>query len=216
MPAAPPPDPQMRRAVRAELGIAPDAPLLGIVARLDPDKGQADTLAAFAEARRSCPDSRLLIIGDASPWHPNYPQTLQAQAEKLGVREFVQFPGRRSDVPRLLNALDIFVHPARQEPFGLAMAEACSAGLPVLGYAEGGACEIIDQGATGLLAPAGSVETLAAMMTPLLQDREAASRMGAAGRARMEAHFQPEKRSREFEEIVRRAAAPSGIAPQSV
>ena len=199
---APPPQLGVRAAVREELRIAQDAPVLGIVARLDPDKGQADTLRAFAQTRRRHPGLHLLVVGDLSPWHPAYAGTLHEMARDLGVAEWVHFLGRRSDVPRLLAAMDIFVHPSRREPFGLAMAEACAAGLPVLGYAEGGACEIVLQGVTGILAPPGDIDMLGAAMTSLLDNPQTGRKMGLAGRERMAQHFRPEEAGRQLAELL--------------
>ncbi len=191
VPATPPADPGTRAAVREELGIAPDAPLLGIVARLDPDKGQADTLRAFAQARREHPRLQLLVVGDPSPWHPAYAGTLRELAEGLDVAEGVHFLGRRSDVPRLLAAMDVFVHPSRREPFGLAVAEACAAGLPVAAYAEGGTNELVQNGVTGLLAAPGDVDALARSIQCLSDDLGRACAMGRAGRERIASDFRP-------------------------
>lgn len=209
-PALSVPEPGARESVRAEIGAAPGTRLLGIVARLDPNKGQADTLTAFAEARKRFPDSRLLVIGDNSPWYPDYAKTLHGLAGTLGLVNGVHFLGRRADVSRLLASLDIFVHPSRQDPCPLAVLEAADAGLPIAAYAEGGAIELIEDGVTGLLAPPGDVPALAWALEILLGSPARAQAMGQAGRERLAREFQPEKRSREFEEIVRQAVTLGG------
>ena len=207
MPA--PVDPAVRGVVRRELGIAPDAPLLGIVARLDPGKGQSDTLRAFAQARAHFPAARLLVVGDETPWHPGYAETLKAEARALGLGNSVLFLGRRADVPRLLAALDIFVHPSRQEPFGLALLEAAAAGLPAVAYAEGGTTELVADGRTGLLSAPGSVPGLSDSLCRLLADPAWAAALGQAGRERVGAEFRPEQAGRCFEAAVRQAVSPA-------
>ena len=191
MPAPAAPEPGARERVRDELGLAPDVPLLGIVARLDPDKGQADLLHAFSQVVKEHPRLRLLVVGEETPWHPGYGDALKALTVDLGLTRHVLFLGRRADVPRLLTALDIFVHPTRSDPCPVAPLEASSAGLPVVAYAEGSADELVQDGVTGLLAPPGDTDALAQCLLALLRDPERARALGRAGRARVAHEFQP-------------------------
>ncbi len=203
-----PADPAVRGAVRRELGIAPEAPLLGIVARLDPGKGQSDTLHAFARARAGFPSARLLVVGDETPWHPGYAETLKGEVQALGLGDSVLFLGRRADVPRLLAALDIFVHPSRLDPCPLALLEAAAAGLPVVAYAEGGANELTANGRTGLLSAPGSVPGLGDSLCRLLADPAWAAALGQAGRERVRVEFRPEAAGPLFEAAVQQAVFP--------
>ncbi len=179
--------PGTRLVVRAELGIPECAPVIGIVARLDPGKGQDDTLTAFAQVAGLCPDAHLVIVGDGE-MRP----ALEAQAAQADLGRRIWFTGRRSDVPCLLASFDIFAHPSRRDPCPLALLEASAAGLPVVAYAEGGACEIVAEGVTGLLAAPGDVGGLAERFGQLLADLARARRMGEAGKRRIAAEFQPE------------------------
>lgn len=199
-----PPLPECRpdTTVREELGLAPNTPVLGIVARLDPEKGQADTLQAFARVVKSCPAARLLVVGSETPWHPGYAEHLRELSNSLGLDGKALFLGRRSDVPRLLNALDVFLHPTRLDPCPLAILEAAAAGLPVVAYAEGGASELVRDGVTGLLAPSGSVVGLAERIEHLLAHPDTSLAMGAAGRRYMAEHFYPEKAGRAFASFI--------------
>lgn len=187
-----------RCAVRAELGIPPGAPVIGIVGRFDLDKGHYDTLEAFARIAGKYPDVRLVVVGDG--WLRG---SFESLATERGVGERVVCTGWREDVPRLLGAMDIFSHPSRREPFGLAMAEASAASLPVIAYAEGGACEIVSDGETGLLAPAGDVLVLAECYSQLLSDLVMAKKFGRSGRARMAEDFRPEDSASAFVDILR-------------
>ncbi|MEV4558891.1 glycosyltransferase [Kitasatospora sp. NPDC049285] len=112
-----------RDRMRAELGLPPDAFVVGAVGRLVPGKRFEVPLAALADL----PGARLLLVG-AGPER----ERLLAEARQLGVRERLVLTGERDDVPELLTAMDVLVSPSRGETFGLAALEGLAAGLPVL------------------------------------------------------------------------------------
>ncbi|WP_296599525.1 glycosyltransferase family 4 protein [Phenylobacterium sp.] len=188
-----------RGAMRAALDLPPGAPVIGIVGRLDVGKGHLDTLHAFARLAPANPDAHLVMVGggplDAS---------LRAEAQRLGVAERVRFTGWRNDVPALLSAMDVFAHPSRREPFGLAVAEASAAGLPVIAYAEGAIPEIVVDGQTGWLTPEGDVAELAEALGRALAQPSEARRMGANGRELIERRFAPANASRGLAEVLSR------------
>lgn len=187
--------------IRAALDIPPGARLVGIVGRLDVDKGHLDTLRAFALLAPNHPDTYLLIVG-VGP----LAESLRDEARALGVSEQVRFTGWRNDVPALLGEMDVFVHPSRREPFGLAIAEACAAGLPVIAYAEGGVPEIIVHGETGWLAPPGDIAGLAEHIERVLATPTDARTMGAKAREHIERNFSPAEASRTLAAVLRRLA----------
>ena len=189
--AAPISETGTRDAVCQEMGFSSSTVLLGIVARLDPDKGQSDTLRAFAKVVGEHPQARLLIVGNETPWHPGYSDVLKGEAHDLGLEESVRFLGYRSDVPRLLAALDVFVHPTRKDPCPLAVLEAAAVSLPVVAYAEGGAKELVQDGVTGLLTAPEDVDALARSLTRLIGDLDYARALGRAGHSRIMSEFQP-------------------------
>jgi len=189
--AAPISEPGTRDAVCQEMGFSSNTVLLGIVARLDPDKGQSDTLRAFAKVVGEHPQARLLIVGNETPWHPGYSEVLKNEARSLGLEKSVRFLGYRSDVPRLLAALDVFVHPTRKDPCPLAVLEAAAVSLPVVAYAEGGAKELVQDGVTGLLTAPEDVDALARSLTRLIGDLDYARALGRAGHSRIMSEFQP-------------------------
>lgn len=199
------PPPGTRERLRRELGVPDSGFLLGNIARLDPQKGQEDVLKAFASVLQRFPETRLVIVGSETPWHPGYQKTLEALAANLGVAEQTIFTGFRRDVPELLAAMDVFLHPSRHEPFGQATAEASQAGLPVVAYAEGGAQEIVLHGETGLLAaPETGVTGLADAISSLLGDKARRETLGRAGRERMaRIPFAPEAGAKAFVQVVR-------------
>jgi glycosyltransferase involved in cell wall biosynthesis len=116
-----------RPALRADLGIAAEALVIGHIGWFRPAKNHEFLLRVFAEVRRRRPDARLLLIGVGELLEP-----VRAQADELGVLSAVIFAGSRSDVPALLQLMDVFVFPSRLEGLGLALIEAQMAGLPCI------------------------------------------------------------------------------------
>jgi glycosyltransferase involved in cell wall biosynthesis len=167
-----------------------EAQVIGIVARLDPLKGQRDSIEAFRQVARSHPTARLLVVGDKVEVSGTSREDLEAQARRTGFHDRIIFSGYRADLARVFSALDIFIHPSRREALGFAPAEASGAGLPVVAYAEGGTLEIIRHGRTGLLASPGKVDELALHLGTLLDDPSRARQMGLAGREWFGKHFQ--------------------------
>jgi glycosyltransferase involved in cell wall biosynthesis len=110
-------------------------------------------------------------------------------------------------VPRLLAAFDVFVHPSREDPCPLSLLEGLAAGRPTIAYAEGGALELIRDGETGLLAPAGDTRALGRAMSELLSDVALRERLGSAARASIERDFTPESRGRSYSRVVGSLAA---------
>jgi glycosyltransferase involved in cell wall biosynthesis len=186
-----------RAEVRAELGVPADAVLIGAVGRLTADKGGQDTLIrAVGRVYETCPQVRLVMVGDG-PLRPGLEQ-LTAQ---LGLSETVIFTGLRSDVPRLLGALDVFVLPSEREALPVAVLEAMAAGLPVVATRVGGLPEVVDDGATGFLVPPGDVDALQSVLAKLAGDPALAARLGASGQAHVQAHFTVQQMVRQVERL---------------
>lgn len=186
-----------RRAIRAALELPADAPVIGIVGRLDVGKGHLDTLMAFARCLPKHPEAYLLMVG-GGPLEAD----LRMQASKLDVASRVRFTGWRSDVPVLLSAMDVFAHPSRREPFGLAVAEASAAGLPVVAYADGAIGEIVLDGETGFLVPPGDIPQLAIALDRALARPDEARQMGVRGRERIQRCFAPNDAARQLTEVL--------------
>jgi glycosyltransferase involved in cell wall biosynthesis len=193
-----PPTPGTREAVRRELGVPSDAPVVAIVGRLVPTKGQHDTIAAFARIAGRERTAHLVIVGEGT-----LRPSLEAEAAQSGFGDRIHFTGRRTDVPQLLAAADVFVHPSRQEGFGLAVLEASAAGLPVVAYADGGILELVANGETGILVPVGDIAALASALDHMISDPDAARRLGRAGRDRVATVFRPERPAHEFATLLR-------------
>ena len=150
------------------------------VARLDPQKGLHDLVAAAALV----PEARVMVVGEGPER-----RALETKIAHLGLGDRVHLLGFRSDVPDLLAGSDLFVLPSLFEGLPLSILEAMAAGKPVVATAIGGNDEAVVDGATGLLVPPGDPQALADAIRALLRDPERRRRLGEAGRRRAEAEF---------------------------
>ncbi len=116
-----------RSDVRQELGLPEDAPLVGVVARLEPEKGHRHLLAAWPSVVERHPRARLLVVGDGSLARP-----LKALATRLGIRDSVVFTGRRDDVAAVTAELAVAVLPSLREAQGISILEAMALRVAVV------------------------------------------------------------------------------------
>jgi glycosyltransferase involved in cell wall biosynthesis len=164
--------------------------IVGLVGRISPSKGQHIFLKAAAQVHRRFPDVRFQIIGAALFNERDYERQVRQLASDLELQDQVEFTGFRDDVPRLISNMEILVHASvTAEPFGQVIAEGMAAGKPVVATAGGGVLEIVLDRVTGLLVGMGDVDEMSAAICRLLEDPEAAKRMGERGRARVLEHF---------------------------
>ncbi len=183
VPEIPALDGETRAALRARLGATPRDVALIAVGRLAAPKGYADLLEAFARLTQTHAEAVLWIVGDGDLW-----DALHAQCSALGLQARVRFLGRRSDVPRLLSAADIFVNASHWEGLPLAVLEAMMAGLPVVATAAGDIPNILPAGASSLVPP-HQPEALARALRVLVQDAAARRRWGAVSREHARKRF---------------------------
>lgn len=199
-------DPAMDgRPFRAQYAIPPDAPLVGMVGRLRPWKGQTHFLQMAAQINQEHPDAYFAIIGGANfdIQGDDYPQQLYQLAQTLGLAERVVFTGALEDVRPSLAALDIFVHPGEPEPFGLVNVEAMAMAKPVVAFGHGALPEIVEDGQTGILVPPRNIPALATAVMNLLRDDEKRIVMGRNGRARAETQFTIQRTAQEIGQLLR-------------
>lgn len=137
---------QLRQEVRQELGLPASAQIALTVGRLHEQKGHQDLIPTIPHLTREFPDLRFVWVGDGKE-----KQALMAQAQEYGVTEQIAFLGYRSDVPRLLQASDLFVFPTYFEGQPFALLEAMAYGLPIVTSKASGIPEVIAHGIHGLL-----------------------------------------------------------------
>lgn len=171
-------------AVREALG-CDGRPLVGIVGRLEPWKGQDVFLRAAARVVAEHPDARFAVVGGVTPGkREEYPSELEVLARELGLAGRVHFAGHATDVFPWFDALDLCVHATHGEPFGLVLVEAMALGKPLVATALGGPVEIVEEGVSGLLVPPGDDEATAEAISGVLSDPGLASRLAEGGRRR--------------------------------
>lgn len=172
-----------RGALRAELGVG-DVPLVGIVARLAPIKAHDVFLAVAARVRQTLPAARFLVVGDGEQR-----LALEQQATALGLADAVRFLGWRADIDRLYADLDVVVLTSRNEGSPVALIEAMAAGVPVVATDVGGVADVVEHGATGLLAPVDDAAGLAGHVLRLLAAPDERRVFGDRGRAAVVATY---------------------------
>ena len=160
------------------------APRLLCVGRLIPIKGHIVLLRAFAEAKRDLPDLQLDIAG-RGPLEP----ALKAVAGELGISDSVHFLGHVNPIQSAIESASVVVVPSMGEGFGMVALEAMERARPVIAAAIGGLGELVRDGETGVLVPAGEAEPLRAAIVRVAGDLELARRMGEAGRQRALTRF---------------------------
>lgn len=184
--------PDSQPSIREQFGIPKHAALAGIVARMNPWKGQQELIGAVAMLRATFPDLHVMILGADVP-------QVRADFERIaregGVADRVHFGGFQRDVRPFLREFDLFVHPSYGEPFGLSIVEAMAMRKPVIACNTGGVPEIITHGTDGWLVAERSHEAVATAMATLLKDSELRVRMGARARQTVCERFSPRRQS---------------------
>ena len=178
------PSAEKRAAVRAELGIPADAPVLGLVGNINPQKGVEHFVAAAELITRERPDAWFVVAGARMPTHAAYLQRLEDQIGAAGLRERVLVLGERTDVDAVLAALDVLLITSVPASEGIPTValEAMAAGVPVVTTDVGAAAEAVRDGATGAVVPPLEPEPVAAAALALLADDEGRAAQGRAGR----------------------------------
>ena len=161
-------------------------PIVALVGRITPWKGQHVFLRAAARVRENFPDARFWIIGAPLFGEDSYERSLHTLAGELGVTEHVTFWGFQENVAALLARVTVVAHASViGEPFGQVVIEGMAAGKPVVATNGGALPEIVVPGETGWLVPMGDDAALAEAVMALLADPARAATMGAAGRRRI-------------------------------
>ena len=181
------------------------------IGALTPLKGHDVFLKAAASVSRERPEARFLIVGSnqyASEGSMDYPARLRALATGLDLDPVVRFLGQRRDVRRLLGQIDVVVQSnTAPEAFGRSVAEAMSAGVPVIASRGWSFPELIDEGRTGWLVAPGDVQALAGRMLSAAIDPAARRDIGERARTFITSITSPSSCAATFEAAMTRAAA---------
>ncbi|MBK7006067.1 MAG: glycosyltransferase family 4 protein [Burkholderiales bacterium] len=174
-------------------GRAAGKPVVGTVCLLEARKGLHCLVESMPEVIAQVPGVRFAIVGEGplKPW-------MQARATELGILEHIDFLGWRNDVPELMWQFDLFVLPSRRESFGLVFLEAMASRCPVVATRVDGIPEVVSDGHTGTLVEPDNPHALAHAMADLLNNPDKADHFAAAGRTRVENHFNAERLAHEY------------------
>lgn len=185
-----------RMQIRSNLGISGDCPILICVANFRPMKGHRVLLKAFESVSRIVLDAHLLLVGVD---HMN--GEIQRTASDLSSRDRIHFLGLRHDVQDLLTVADLFVLASDWEGLPISMLEAMRAALPIVATKVSGIPEAIRSGSEGWLVPPRDPVALTSAIMTLLEDREAAERIGRAARKRLIEKFTIDRTAEQLTEI---------------
>ena len=173
-------------ALRAQLGIPEDAPVIGMVARLFELKGHDDLIDAAPALVQAFPNLRFLIVGDGI-----LRSHLEERIAQLGLTSHFVFAGlvKPSDIPSYLQQMDILAHLSLREGLPRACVQALASGLPVVAYPLDGTPEVVLPHQTGFLPPPKDTPKLLHALLRLLEDANLRKSYGEAGRALVRERF---------------------------
>jgi glycosyltransferase involved in cell wall biosynthesis len=173
-----------RQEARERLGLSGGDLVMGVVGRLEEQKGHTCLLAALPALQKQIPDLMVLIVGEGRE-----EEKLKSQVRALKLANTVRFLGTRRDLPEIYRALDLFVHPSLWEGLPLALLKAMGAGLPVVATRVSGSQEAIEDGVNGCLVAPGDPEALARAILELHRHPEMRQRLGDAARRTVAARY---------------------------
>jgi len=173
------PDTEVRRMIRHDLGIAQNAKVILFVGRLNRDKGMLDLAAAFDAIAKRHADVELLLVGaEEDVPFSRIQKICYAESDRLHYVSFTPAP------ERYMMAADILCLPSYREGFGMAIIEAAACCVPAVASRIYGITDAVEDGKTGLLFPAGDVNTLTQVLLKLITENELRQQMGNAARVR--------------------------------
>ncbi len=173
-----------RARARADLGVPPDAPLIGTLAHFAWHKSLETLIAAAGAVVAALPDAWIALVGDG-----DLRPALEAERARSPARARILMPGFRTNVADFLAAFDVFVMPSVMEGLCSSIMDAFAVGVPVVACAGGGIPELVQDGATGLLVPTRDPPQLAAALIRMARDRALQRAVTANARAALQRGF---------------------------
>lgn len=195
--------------LREELRLPPAALLIATIGQIGLRKGQDVLVEAAAINAASLPDAHYMLVGERYSSKAEslaFEQSIMQRFADAGLADRLHRLGYRSDVARLLNEIDLLVHPARQEPLGRVLLEAAACGRPIVATDVGGTSEVLRDRESALFVPPGDGSALAASIRTVLLDDALAARLGAAARNAIVSRFQVADRAAELAQLWRAVA----------
>ena len=192
-----------RGAVRGMIGASDTEPVIGLVGRLTPWKGQEFFLRLAEHWIARGEPGKFVMIGEAFNEDQAFGESLRRGIDEKRLSGRVFMVSFQADMAAILSDLDVFIHASlRPEPFGRVLVEAMAVGTPVIGARAGGVPEIIDHGETGLMAAPGNLEDYAGALRQLLRPGDYAAKLAMAGREKVRQHFSIERVAGTFDRLI--------------
>lgn len=185
--------------IRKKMSIPQESLVITCVGRLVVMKGHSYLLKAVAQLKKKFPSICLLLVGDG-PLLPD----LREEIERMGLDGVVRLLGRRSDIPEILAASDLFVLPSFHEGIPLVVLEAMASQKPVVATNVQGTREIVSNGVDGFLVEPKNHIPLAERIDKLLSNPDLSSKMGQKGREKVERYFRLGKMVEKVEDIYKK------------
>ena len=190
--------------LRDELHVPTNAQVIASIGQICLRKGW-DTLAdALMELAHQRPEAQLVLIGTRHSQKREtreYEDGIRRRFLAAGIEDRVHWLGERSDIPRILNEVDLLVHSARQEPLGRVLLEACASGVPIVATDVGGTRELAVPDTHAIIVPPLDAEALAAGIDRAIADPAGRASRAAAARRRIETDLSFDGRTRRLEAI---------------
>ena len=185
-----------KETVKESLGLLKTEQVIGTVGRLVPEKAHVDFMEAIQMLKEERKDIMGLIIGEGELL-----DKLKKQAEKDHLQKHILFAGFRSDLPKVYQAMDVFVLCSLREGLPLTALEAMAAGVPVVATAVGGIPEVITDGRDGLLVPPSDSQALAKAISRILSDQELRESLVQNAKQKVHDYFSVEKMVYDHEKL---------------
>jgi len=179
--------------MKRDLGIPSAATVVGTVGRLSPEKGYGFFLEAAREIAAKKKDCFFVFIGDGEER-----SGLEELSKRLGINERVIFAGKRSDIPEVLSAMDVFVLSSLTEGQPMALLEAMAAGVPAVSTSVGDVPKILRGGDAGLLVPPSDSRALAEALIRVLEDPALAASLSASAAKTVKEHYSSGRMAAEY------------------
>jgi glycosyltransferase involved in cell wall biosynthesis len=181
--------------------------IVGMVGRLESNKGQEYLVRAAAQVLREFPETMFVFAGDG----PSRAE-LESLSQQLGIADHVRFLGQRRDMPEVYASMDILALPSLEEGMPMVILEAFAAGKPVVATPVGGIPKLIQNDETGLLINPQDVAGLRDAILRLIKEPELRKRLAAKGHARAERAFSSDAMARQYEAVYERLCNRRAVA----
>jgi glycosyltransferase involved in cell wall biosynthesis len=188
---------------REELGIPPGAFFIGLIGRIAREKGQHLAVEALSILKDSHPRTQLVFVGRDS--QPEFAAGVKARAAELGIDDRVLWTGPRSDIPRVLDSLDLTILPSEMEACPLSALESMARGVPLVASRRGGLIEMVPHGQTGLLTDLDGA-SLAAGLRQIMDDSSLLDKFRSASRSWVAENFTNQRMVQGLEKVYASAS----------